>query len=116
MKSNETDQNGKRFLAFLVKSVPKIEPSPFFAARVAGIAQVERFSFAGSLQAFARRLVPVFVTLMAVVCFAADWWTAPDPVVESAMFYDEEYFVDNITLESVMDSLASIPLEQNEDH
>ena len=105
-----------RFLEFVVNSVPRIEVPPFFAARVANTAQVERYSFAGSLQAFSRRLVPLFVTLMVVVCFAVYQWTAPDPLVESAMFYDEEHLTETISVDYVVDSLALLPDEENENH
>jgi len=115
--SNRRDQrDAGHFLEFLVNSVPRIEAPPFFAAKVANLAQVEIYSFAGSLQLFSRRLVPVFMTLMILVCLAVYRWSTPDPLVESAFFYDEEHLAETITLEYVVDSLAIASDEQNENH
>ncbi|MGW8179919.1 MAG: hypothetical protein ACWGQW_14335 [bacterium] len=116
MSDNERKSDQERMLSFLVQSVPRIEAPPFFAARVANLADVGRNSFAGSLQLFCRRLVPLFVTLMLVICFAAYQWRTPDLLDEAMLFYDEENLVENITIEDVVGSLALLPEEQNENH
>jgi hypothetical protein len=116
MNTDKGNPDGERFLDFIVDSVPRMEAPPFFAARVSVVAQVERYSFAGSLQTFSRRLVPVFVTLMIVVCLAVYQWATADPLVESAMFYDEEDLAETITVEYVVGSLALLPDEENENH
>lgn len=116
MSADKDNRDWDRLLDFLVASVPRMEAPPFFASRVANTVQVERYSFAASLQAFSRRLVPVFLTLMVVVCFAVYQSTGPDPLVESAMFYDEEHLTETISVEYVVSSLALYPEEENEDH
>jgi hypothetical protein len=116
MSTDKDNRDRESLLDFILNSVPRIEASPFFAARVANIAQVERYSFAGSLQTFSRRLVPLFVTLIVVTCLGAYRLTVPDPLVESAMFYDEEHLVETISVEHVVDSLILFPIEENEDH
>jgi hypothetical protein len=110
MSANRDDRNRQGLLDFMVNSVPRLEAPPFFAARVANLAQVERHSFARSLQAFSRRLVPVFAALVMVVCFAAYKLATPDPLLESAMFYDEEHLSETISLEYV----ALLHDEENE--
>ena len=116
MSTRKNDADWGRFLEFVVNSVPRIEAPAFFAARVANTAQIERYSFAGSLQAFSRRLIPLFMTLMVVVCFAVYQWTAPDPLIESAMFYDEEHLTETVSVEYVAGSLALQLDKENEDH
>jgi hypothetical protein len=93
-----------------------MEAPPFFAAKVANMAQVERYSFTGSLQAFSRRLVPLFLSLTLVACLAVYQLTVTDPLVESAMFYDEEHLVETISADDVVDSLLPAWNEENEDH
>jgi len=116
MSNNEKKRDRERLLDFFVQSVPRIEVSPFFAARVANLAKVEQNSFAGSLQAFCRRFVPLLVTLMLVICFAVYQRRTPDLLEEAMLFYDEEHLVENITMEDVVGSLALLPEEENENH
>ena len=116
MKTDKHHRKTERFLEFVVRSVPRMEAPPFFASRVSNVAQVERHSFAGSLQAFSRRLIPAFMALLPVACFAIYQWSPPDPLIESAAFYEEEYLADAITLEFVVDSLAARSGEENENH
>ena len=101
MSTEKNNQNRDSLLDFIVNSVPRMEAPVFFAARVSNLVQVERYSFAGSLQAFARRLVPVFMTLMIAACFAAYQLTAPDPMVVSSMFYDEDHLSETVSMEYV---------------
>ncbi len=116
MNSTEESRDWKRFLAFLISSAPRLKPPPFFAQRVANLAQVEKYSFAGSLQAFARRLVPVFMTVSVLICLVLYRSTTLDPLVESAIFYDEEYLADTITVEYVVNSLAVPSDDENENY
>lgn len=116
MNTNKGNRERGKFLDFLLSSAPRIESPPFFAARVANIVRVERYSFARSLQAVSRRLVPFFMAILVVVCIAAHQLTSPDPLIESAMFYEEEHLPENISLEYVVESLALLPGEENENH
>ena len=116
MKVEKNHRNPEKFLRFVVKSVPRLEASPFFASRVANVAQVEKHSFAGSLQAFSRRMIPAFMGLLAVACLAIYQWNPPDPLIESAVFYEEEYLADAITLEYVVNSLAVRSGDENENY
>ena len=116
MSTDKGNRNWEGLLDFMVHSAPRIKASPYFAARVANIAQVERYSFAGLLQTFSRRLVPFCGAVVVVACLAVYRLSSPDPLVESAMFYDEEHLVETISVEFVMNSLALLPLEENEDH
>ena len=116
MKSRKDPAETERFLDFLVQSAPRMEPGPFFVSRVAHLAIVELSSFAGSLQALSRRLVPVFTTLALTVCFALHQWQPADLANELTFFDEEAYLSENITLENVADSLDLLPGEENEDY
>ena len=116
MKADRNERKTEQFLEFIVRAVPRLEAPPFFASRVSNVAQVEKHSFAGSLQAFSRRMIPAFMALLPVVCFGVYQWKPSDPLIESAAFYEEEYFADSITLEFVVDSLTVPSGEGNEDH
>jgi hypothetical protein len=116
MKADKDNRNPKRLLEFVVRSVPHMEAPPFFASRVANIAQVEKHSFAGSLQAFSRRMIPAFAALLTMVCLVIYEWNPPDPVLESAAFYEEEYLADAITLEYVVASLTLASGDEDENY
>lgn len=56
-----------RFLRLQLQAVPRIDASPFFAARVARRAQDVRPSVVLLFERVARRLVPVFLGLVIVI-------------------------------------------------
>jgi hypothetical protein len=103
----EQDRQGlERLLNFLIRSVPDREPPPFFASRVARLALIERASLATSLQAFSRRLVPVFMTLLLAVCFVVYRSSELDPLLESELFSEYSDSIEPITIGDVLTLLG----------
>jgi hypothetical protein len=116
VKSKKDPAELEQLLDFVVQSAPRLEAGPFFASRVAHLAETDIYSFAGSLQAFARRLVPVFTTLTITICLALHHWQPVASTSELTFFDEEAYQLENITLENVADSLDLLPGEENEDY
>ncbi len=100
-----------RFLGFQVKSVPRMEAPPFFAQRVARLAQEAKTPFSLLLGRAARQMVPVFTALI----LATGLWLYQLPNGESAAYYSELLFEqslqNDVSLESVLNALAETPEE-----
>ena len=108
-----------RFLGFQVKSAPRMEAPPFFAQRVARLAQEARTPFSLLLGRAARHMVPVFTALILATCL----WLYQLPNGESAAYSSELLFEQSqqldVSLESVLNALADtaeegLPLEKPE--
>ncbi len=56
-----------QFLNHMATASPKIEPPPFFAARVAQLAVGSTSTYWGLLEAAARRLIPVLAMIVLVI-------------------------------------------------
>ncbi len=110
--------NYESYRAFrgLVRGIPELEPPPFFAARVAGLATREGTaqgtgSFLFLMQRSAQRLLPVFATLVLTVGFLAfrgssQIDTVPIEDSELSRILFEEPEAEVVTLEFMLGSLA----------
>ncbi len=95
------------FLRFLTASVPTKEPPAFFASKVAHRADLERPIFFLQLFSFARRALPLLVSLcfvtllLSYVLAPADWQNGS--YVE--LFVEQEEEMEPVTVEEVLSAL-----------
>ena len=104
MSDRKGNKNTEGFLHYLVRSVPVMEPSPYFAARVARIAMEQKASFADFIWQMGRWLIP---STLAVCTFA--WimilqgpMSSEDNLFEAEFLFEPEYASVEITYETVM--------------
>ena len=111
MKKAERDIDD--FLRFLTESVPDRKPSAFFASRVAHRADLERPVFFLQVSSFARRALPLlvslcFVTLLITYALTpADWQNS-----SYAELFMEQEEMEPVTVEEVLSAL--IPPDSDE--
>jgi hypothetical protein len=77
---------------------------------------MERGSLAGSVQTFARRLVPVFMSLVLAVCFVVYRWSELDPLLESVLLSEYSESAEPITIGDVLTLLGPVPSTENENN
>ena len=104
MSDRKGNKNTEGFLHYLVRSVPVMEPSPYFAARVARIAMEQKASFADFIWQMGRWLIP---STLAVCTFA--WimilqgpMSSEENLFEAEFLFEPEYASVEITYETVM--------------
>lgn len=87
----DEDRQEPMLIDRLARCVPRIEPNPFFAARVARLAMDQGTrSLTGTIAWLARRLVPLMSGASLVILAFALWTTPQDPSAEvSATTLDE---------------------------
>jgi anti-sigma factor RsiW len=100
-----------RFLAFQVKSAPRMEIPPFFAQRVTRLTQKMAVPFSLLLQRAARQMIPVFVALVLTTGFLLFQITDREPANDYAELLFEQPLQENISLDYVLNSLAEEPAE-----
>lgn len=113
MSSRDAEDRKTGFLDFLNSSVPRVEPPPFFASRVAAIAVEPPVDFVPALLRLTRHFVPIFLCASIVLVFLA-YRSAPPAelaIPDSELLLEEQAQSDLITLEDVAFTLA--PLSQN---
>lgn len=100
------------FLGFQVKSVPQMDPPPFFHQRVAQLAETPIVSFASLFQRVAQQLIPVFAAVVLATSFLLYSLTETEPAMEDyvAIFF-EEPVVEDFSVEDVVDYLGELPEE-----
>ncbi len=104
MSDHKGIKNTEGFLKYLARSVPVVDPSPYFAARVARIAMERNDSLAYFFLKMGRWLIP---STLAVCTFA---WililqgplNTRDPLYETEFLFEPEYSSVEITYETVM--------------
>lgn len=99
-----------RFLKFQVDQLPRIEAPPFFATRVANlISQTKEIpgSFWRLVELAARRLIPVFATLILVLFLFGSNTRVEQPTDEElwAALFAEPQVSESMTLDEVLLSL-----------
>ena len=112
MKNTEKDIDD--FLRFLTESVPNMEPSAFFASRVAHRADMERPVFFLQVSSFARRALPLLVSLCFVTLLLS-YVLAPADLQNGSyaeLFIEQEEELEPITVEEVLSAL--IPPDSEE--
>jgi len=104
MSDHRGSKNTEGFLEYLARSAPVVEPSPYFASRVARIAMERKESFFSLFWQLGRWVVPA---TLAVCTFA--WILILQGPLNSNEFYleteylsDPQYTSEDITYESVM--------------
>lgn len=100
-----------RFLSFQVKHAPNLPLPPFFAHRVAQLAQTASHSFIFSLQQVARQLVPIFVALIIITSFLFYQLTDGERIDYGSEILFEPITEEDFSLEYVVNSLADLPTE-----
>jgi hypothetical protein len=117
MSDRKGEKNIEGFLKYLERSAPVLEPSPYFAARVARIAMEQKASFADLIWQMGRWLVP---STLAVCTFA--WimilqgpMSSGDNLFEAEFLFEPEYASVEITYETVM-GFSSAYIEQEESY
>ncbi len=104
MSDHKGSKNIEGFLKYLAGSAPVIEPSPYFASRVARIAMTQKASIADLFWQMGRWLIP---STLAVCTFA---WililqgplNTEEPLFEAEFLFEPEYSSVEITYETVM--------------
>ena len=100
------------FLRFQAENAPRIEPPPFFAARVARLVQSSATPFWGFVEGAARRLIPIFAALiMGATVLLYNYsatTTGPNDYASVLMDVEED---GELTLDDVIVSLTE-PLEE----
>jgi hypothetical protein len=101
------------FLDFLTESVPFKEPSPFFASRVANLAELERTTFFAQLTLVARLAFPLLASFAFAAILLSYSATSSDPFVNSydELFLEQEEQIEPVTVEDVL--LALGPSDSN---
>ena len=101
------------FLRFLTESVPNREPSAFFASRVAHRADLERPVFFFQVSSFARRALPLLVSLCFVTLLLS-YVLAPADLQNGsyAELFIEQEELEPVTVEELLSSL--IPPDSEE--
>ena len=96
------------FLDFLVESSPRMEPPPFFATRVASLAE-RRPDLATALALLARRMAPVFMALSMVVCvfsYYTGTQAVEEPITYVELLSENEPAEVQVTWDELLASLA----------
>ena len=113
MSDHKGNKNTEGFLKYLARSAPVMEPSPYFAVRVAKIAMEQKESFANFMWQLGRWLIP---STLAVCTFG--WililqgpMSTEDSVFEAEFLFEQDYASEEITYETVMGFTAE-KLEQ----
>jgi hypothetical protein len=104
------------FLRFLTESVPTIEPSAFFASRVAHRADLERPVFFFQVSSFTRRALPLLVSLCFVTLLISYVLTPADLQNGSytGLFIEQEEELEPVTAEEVLSLLIAPESEEVE--
>ena len=113
MSDQKGNKNTEGFLGYLTRSAPVVEPSPYFAARVARIAMEKKESFADFIWQMGRWLIP---STLAVCTFG---WILilqgplnnEDSVFQAEFLFEQDYTSEEISYETVMGFTAE-KLEQ----
>ena len=114
MSDHRGNKNTDGFLKYLARSAPVVEPSPYFAVRVARIAMEQKESCAYFICRLGRWLIP---STLAICTFG---WililqgplSSEDSLFEAEFLFEPEYASEEITYETVMGfSMASMEQE-----
>lgn len=110
MNSSRKNPDSGELLKFLVEASPRIEPPPFFAARIAALAAESTPRFESMLLVLTRRLLPVLLSIAVLVCVVS--YRVSQPPVEtfsySEILLDAGDQAEPITLEEVLASLEPL--------
>lgn len=110
----KTKRNADDFLRFLTESVPTMEPSAFFASRVAHRADLERPVFFLQVSSFTRRALPLLVSLCFVTLLLSYALTPAKLQNGSyAELFIEQEQMEPVTIEEVLSAL--IPPDSEEE-
>ncbi|MGH9340233.1 MAG: hypothetical protein ACRD1R_11775 [Acidobacteriota bacterium] len=104
-----------RLLRFLSRSVLRVDPPPFFAARVAHLAQERPIPFFFSLQTASRHLAPFFLGLLIIttfLLFSQNGSEDPGATYSDVLFEQPAQAPQEISLEYVLDSLIEVSEDQ----
>jgi hypothetical protein len=107
MDEKDLERKSEELLDLVVRSLPRIEPPPFFAARVASRALIEEPSLLYWLNGLGRRLTPLLFSA-AIVLSAVSYQVATvgsSLVVESELLFEQESSPSTITIGTVLDSM-----------
>jgi len=109
MSDQKGTKNTEGFLNYLARSAPVVEPSPYFAARVARIAMEQRESFFSLFWQMSRWVVPTTLTVctFAWILILQGPLSSDDFLSETEYLAEPEYSSEEITYESVMGFSAS---------
>ena len=100
------------FLRFLTASVPTKEPPAFFASKVAHRADLERPIFFLQLSSFARRALPLLVSLCFVTLLLSymltpvEWQAEWQNASYEDLFVEQEEQIDPVTVEELLIALV----------
>lgn len=95
------------FLRFLIDSVPNIEPSPFFASRVAHRAELERPTYFLQVFSFSRRALPLLVSLC-LFTLLLTFVLTPAEIQNGTyvdLLFEQEEEIQPVTVEDVLSAL-----------
>ena len=104
MSDRKGNRNVEGFLRFLSESAPDLEPSPYFAARVARIAMEKNDSFAYFFSRMGRWMIPstLAVCTLAWILILQGPLNSTDPLYETELLFEPEYASVEISYETVL--------------
>ena len=100
------------FLRFLTESIPTMEPPAFFASKVAHRADLERPTFSLQLFSFARRALPLLVSLcfvtllLSYILTPVEWQAEWQNASYEDLFVEQEEPIDPVTVEELLIALV----------
>jgi len=104
MSDQKGIKNTEGFLNYLARSVPVVEPSPYFASRVARIALEQKDSLAYFFWKMGRWLIPstLAVCIFAWILILQGPLNTEDPIYETEVLFEPNYSSVEITYETVL--------------
>lgn len=104
MSDRKKNRNVEGFLRFLSRSAPEMEPSPYFAVRVARIAMEKNYSLPYFFARMGRWTIPstLAVCTLAWILILQGPLNSTDPLYETELLFEPEYASVEISYETVL--------------